>query len=286
MKRDKKNALIHRPGTGISTGTGRRTSPIIERMAQDVLARAKAQALKTARYRIGEYELREPDYRQILRWAEELEMAPEAVLAVLAESRVEPESWQDWEPIGFAVEDGAIVSLAWDFERLSLVPQVWEPGLVIRTLGFAGEWRDPAVALQPVVPRLQTLRCSPVGLESLNLAGVPELTMLYCDENQLTELDLSPVPELTELSCWDNELTELDLSPVPGLTKLRCGWIRLTELDLSPVPELTELDCRHNQLTKLDLSPVPGLRKLKCDDGVRIYNAPRRRWNPLRITRE
>jgi hypothetical protein len=56
------NALVPRPGTGLAE-TGRRTHPVISRMSRDVLARAKAQqGLSKARFRLGKYAFREPDY--------------------------------------------------------------------------------------------------------------------------------------------------------------------------------------------------------------------------------
>jgi len=116
MAADKSNSLIRRPDTGL-TSTGRRTSPVITRMTQDVLARARAAELSQARFRIGDYELRGPDYRQILRWAEALGKAPEELLAPLAACRVEPHPWEDWKAVSFKVEDGAILSLAWDLDR-------------------------------------------------------------------------------------------------------------------------------------------------------------------------
>lgn len=190
-------------------------------MTQDVLARAQASNLGLARFRIGEYLLREPDYRQMLRWAGSLELTPEALLAELAAIRLEP-LLGGYEPLGLAIEDGAIISLAWDFERLALIPATWESGLLVRTIGFCGNWPDAYTPLRPVLPRLQTLICPEIGLESIDLSKLPGLTGLYCWDNSLTELDLSPVPRLTMLRCWRNQLTELDLSPVPGLTELHC----------------------------------------------------------------
>jgi hypothetical protein len=126
MQSDDNKALIHRPGAAISPAGGRRTNPVIARVTEDALARARSarKEIRQARFRIGEYELREPDYRQILDWAAALEKAPEWVLAQLEESRIEPEEWsiKDFEPIKWIVEDGAILSLAWSFRRLTIMP--------------------------------------------------------------------------------------------------------------------------------------------------------------------
>jgi len=264
MTHREQNALIPRPGTAV-TAPGRRTPRVIAEMVRDVLARATDGHLSQARFRIGDYALREPDYRQILRWAEALGEAPEEVLATLAAYRLELDLFEDGEAVAFAVEDGTIVSLAWDLERLPSIPGTWEPGLGIRTLGLGGRWPDESAVLRPRLPRLERLVCPEIGLALLDLSGVPGLTALNCWYNPLTALDLSPVPGLTKLECCYNQLTALDLSPVPGLTELWCGSNQLTELDLSPVPGLTTLDCSENQLTELDLSRVPGLTSLDCD---------------------
>jgi hypothetical protein len=265
----KKHPLVPRPGTDIAA-PGRRTRRVMAEVTGDILARARAQDLGAARVPVGAYRLRAPDYRQILRWAEASGLAPEEVLERLAESSVEQWrfAWregQDWRlgSIGFFVEDGAMVSVAWDFDVLPFLPGNWESGLLIRHLGLKGDWPDVATALRPVLPRLRTLSCGWLGLELLDLSPVPGLTELICGDNPLAALDLSPVPDLTTLDCGSTDLTELDLSPVPRLTKLSCWNNNLAELDLSPVPCLTNLRCGGKPLTKLDLSPVPGLTTLE-----------------------
>ncbi|MEA3642901.1 MAG: hypothetical protein VBE63_23595 [Lamprobacter sp.] len=281
------NALVPRPGTGLAE-TGRRTHPVLARMSRDLLARAEVQGLSTARYRLGKYVLREPDYRQILDWAEALGKAPEWVLEQLEqleESKLEPEEDDDLNPIVFAAEDGDIQSLVWDFERLPVVPEPWRDGLLIHTLGLKGTWPKPDSAWRPDLLYLKRVHCRDVGLSRIDLSAVPRLTSLNCAVNKLTKVDLTQVPELTNLDCsgnaltaldltpvlgltmlycWDNQLTDLDLIPVPGLTTLYCGDNALTDLDLTPVPGLTDLYCGGNPLTDLDLTPVPGLTHLAC----------------------
>jgi hypothetical protein len=63
-------------------------------MSRDVLARARRNGLSMARFRLGQYVFREPDYRQILDWAETLQQKPEWVLEQLEDSRLEPEEWE------------------------------------------------------------------------------------------------------------------------------------------------------------------------------------------------
>lgn len=287
---------------------------IATRMAENLLdvARSQERALVAQRrHRIGDYEFREADYAQIQRWARMLGMDPEKVVEVLASSQISP--YDDKINADFQVTDGAIVSLAWDFNLLPLIDWAWGRGLQIRCLGILNA---PSGILPPLpaclhelfcygnrlteldltsVPNLQKLDCgnnrlielnlTPVlGLQvldcgynpltELDLTPVPGLQVLWCGRNPLTELDLTPVPGLQELYCWYNPLTELNLTPVPGLQVLSCCINELTELDLTPVPDLQELNCWLNQLTNLDLTPVPSLQALSCDASVNIIGAP------------
>ena len=262
-------------------------------MTRDVLARTRSREVSQVRFKLGDYEFREPDYRQILRWSEQLvwlakaapeNLLPEHLLEVLQE-RVKHEEYR------LTVEDGAITTLVWDIPWLMQPPpSTWEAGLVIEELCIRGVWPRKEPSLRPALPRLRVLelqtpkgcrgslrtldlslvpglvrlRCGVNELTELDLSGVRGLTELYCNSNRLTELDLSAVPQLTQLYCDGNRLTELDLSGVPHLTELGCGNNQLTELDLSAVPGLTELVCNNNQLTKLDLSAVPNLELLGC----------------------
>ncbi|NCA89995.1 MAG: hypothetical protein EOM92_14080 [Gammaproteobacteria bacterium] len=259
-----KNALIHRPGTGIA-GPEQSTNPILERMTQDILKQAQSNGLSRGCFRVGKYLLREPDYRQILIWADAMGMVPEAVLLSIAEAQLKPERWEvDFDPINFAIEDGAIVSMVWDFGRLPLIPTSWGVGLLVRRLGFCGKWPDTAIALKPVLPHLQAIDCRNIGLKFLDLSWVPRLTKLICSCNSLTKLDLSLLPRLTILECWNNSLTELDLSPVPELIELYCEGNSFNKLDFSPVPRLAVLQTSINPLTELDLSPLSSLTELRC----------------------
>ena len=216
---------------------------------------------------MGDDLLREPDYRQILDWAAALGKAPEWVLEQLEDSRLEPESWADHkiDPIVFIVEDGAITSLVWDFECLPQVPEDWQDGLLICTLGLKGIWPDSDKVLRPCMSHLQRLYCLDLSeLAILDLTQTPRLTTLDCSGNHLTVLDLSPMPELTMLQCSRNDLTVLDLSPVSRLTMLGCrDSNQLTALDLAPVSGLSALGCSGNHLTELNLSPVLGLTRLQ-----------------------
>jgi hypothetical protein len=285
--------LVPHAGTELGS-VRRRTHPVISRMSRDVLARAKAQqGLSKARFRLGKYAFREPDYRQILDWAEALGQAPDWVLKQLEASRLKPTEWKDWEPINFVVEDGAMLSLVWDFHRLPLVPEAWQDGLRIHSFWLTGRSHEslrsyvshdwelfedpldlvfsqkklyPPLKFSPALPFLRILHINVVedSIAHLDLSRTPLLTTLRCSFKRLAKLDLTPVSELTTLDCSRNGLIELDLTPVPELTTLDCWNNRLTDLDLTPVPKLTTLKCSSNQLTELDLTPVPELTTLDC----------------------
>ena len=262
MTKDNNNGLIHRPTTEI-TKQGGGTSPVIARMSQDVLDRANA------RFRLGEYLLREPDYNQILLWAEAMEMSPEQVIKVLSTFG---------SGSGFSLGSTAIPHLlsktvplsVWCgvMHELPYGPDIWRDDLSIRELVLWNWNESPDLGITNLVlPRLSqlvSLECSNLYTSALDLSPVPNLTELGCVRNKLTELDLSPVPNLTRLICSKNELTELDLSPVPNLTELYCDQNFLTELDLSSAPNLIELYCDNNGLRELDLPPAPKLTHLYC----------------------
>lgn len=294
-------------GLTITTGPQR----IATRMAENLLdvARSQERALAAQRrYRIGDYEFREADYAQIQRWARMLGMA--AVLDGLASSQ--QADWFDGSVTKFCVEDGAIVSLVWDFNFLPLTNWEWEQGLQIAYLGILNaplgtlpilprclhellcdhnQLTSLALAQVPKlkkldcssnqlivldlmpIPKLEWLNCSSNPLNELNLTPVLELKGLSCYRNQLTELNLTSVPRLQELTCEDNHLIELDLTPVQRLQYLNCAYNQMTELDLTLVPALQALDCSHNWLTTLDLTPVPGLQTLWCDASLNITGA-------------
>lgn len=204
---------------------------------QDIYARMD----KSDTFNIGEHQFCEPDYRQILLWAEALELEPLTVIERLL-SGPDGDGYRDSHS---QFENGRIIKLRWDMTLLPIEHFEWVDGLVIESIIFYS-------ARPPVADEVE---------RSLSLP-LPELLDLSCDSMNLISLDLTAVPKLVELDCGGNELKELDLSAVPRLTKLDCYWNNLAELDLTGVSLLTELNCQGNQLTDLDLSAVPLLTGL------------------------
>jgi hypothetical protein len=288
-----RNALILRPSTDLTTiSAGDR---IVSRMVGEALELARRQAIQAAKrtIKLGNFDLCEPDYRQIVRWATELGREPEDLVVELSE-----ETWQfdEERSARFRIEGGSIKELAWHCDLFPIEVFEWEAGLEIEVLSMNAGGQDcfPNWSASQRLPSLRTLNVSGgagrdffgrgtlldldlsatpgltalyltnIQLKQLDLSPLPRLKKLECSDNWLTELDLSQVPGLTELDCSSNQLTELDLSPVQDLTKLWCHDNQITELHLPPAPELTVLWCYENPLTDLDLSPVPGLTELDC----------------------
>lgn len=78
MTDKERNALISLPSGGLKEiGSGPKS--ILSEMVSDalVLVRGRELSLAAARFRIGNYEFRDPDYRQILIWAKALVVTPE-----------------------------------------------------------------------------------------------------------------------------------------------------------------------------------------------------------------
>lgn len=77
-----------------------------------VLGRQGA-AVRPARFRIGDYTWCDPDYRQILMWAEALKMQPITVIEKLTASKESKE-------VATRFQDGRMVSVSWDLDELPL----------------------------------------------------------------------------------------------------------------------------------------------------------------------
>ncbi|MFM7922223.1 MAG: hypothetical protein ACKPJJ_18515, partial [Planctomycetaceae bacterium] len=133
------------------------------------------------RFTLGDIAFAEPDYRQLLIWAEALGLRPEELVLRLQQ---QPPYKYYGLTISFKVVDGSIRDLVWDLSAFPVADFAWVDGLKIEKLAFS-ELGGRAGGTTKLAPRLPLLR------------------QLYCGSNQLTELDLSSVPELTELYCID-----------------------------------------------------------------------------------
>lgn len=96
------HALIPLPSGGLANiGCGPKS--ILSGMVSDALALApvRERSLAAARFRIEDYEFRDPDCRQILIWAKALELEPEVFIRRLECTPFDPSS----RVITFEVED-------------------------------------------------------------------------------------------------------------------------------------------------------------------------------------
>ena len=231
------------------------TKRILSAMVEETLALGRDEAVgQTAKFRIGDYNWCEPDYRQILLWAEALKMEPLTLIKKLV-------AGEESKDVATKFQDGRMLSLSWNWEALPLSDFQCVEGITIEKLRiYRADMRSIALCM----PSLCLFECYSCQIRSLTLSHIPNLSSLICGGNQFTELDLSYVPNLTRFECSFNCLIELDLSHVPKLTRLNCAGSKFSELDLSHLPSLINLDCSHNNLAELDLSRVPNLTNLDC----------------------
>ena len=255
-------SLISRPSAALATADGAARG-ILMRMTSGVLAVARAQQALSEQptHQVGEYQLREADHRQVLMWAQALALSPEEVLQRLAQARIDN---AHGETLSFAIDNGALTSLVWDFDALPLARFEWVDGLQIRRLGFKQASTPSPRTLALRLPRLDFLWCNRVGLTELQLQTAPALTRLFCAYNELTVLDVRAAPGLTTLACDNNQLRTLNLSGVSALTTLWCQENQLTELDLAEVSQLNLLVCDYNRLHALQLPEASALTELWC----------------------
>lgn len=259
---------------------------ILGEMVEQTLALGREEAVaQTARFRIGEYAWCEPDYRQILLWAEALKVEPitviEKLVAGLQSSKI---------------ADGRMLSLCWDLVELPLSDFRFVRGIAIESLHLydpsSPEMRlmayfsvpvrhspvPPIVGLREIAlfqPSFRNLDCGTCGIQALTICEAHNLTRLQCTYNKMEKLALFDVPSLSSLICGFNRLAELDLSPVPNLTRLSCHKNRIAELDLSHVPNLTSLSCFANRIAELDIRPLLSLQTLSFDNhSTRLIQRP------------
>lgn len=213
---------------------------LIDTSISDALATARSKGLANLKHKLGEYEFNEPDFQQILTWADQILESPEVILEQLQGDE------DDMFMEGFKVEDGSITSLTFN-HHVDFQPT-----------------KDTPIKL----PNLLHLNCSHQGVEHLDLSYVPKLVELNCQANKLTALNLSKVPLLEELYFGANETQSTDLSHVPKLKTLYCFENGIKELGLIGLSNLEKLDCRNNKISQIDLSHIPKLRSLVCTTNI------------------
>lgn len=272
MDEENKNALVPRPSGAIEKAVPG-VKRILSGMVTDALALASREqrALTPSKFRIGDYEWCEPDYRQILIWSEETGLKPEEVIARLLDQQSLRESWFGSPSAHTFFEEplfanGRLLKVNFDLRLLRCGRLEWVNGLEITHLRFMAAsdlaWLSDLGPLP--LARLVSLTCREVGLTRLNLTRVSRLKYLDCSTNRLKELQLHCAPQLTWLECDENELTELKFDQTPNLSYLGCSANRLTRLDLSGLVCLERVFCGENKLTELELTDLVNLKGLHC----------------------
>lgn len=189
-----RGALILRPNH--SPVVANRGDVVVSRMVSEALEIARRQALQSSRklFTVGRFELAEPDYRQICRWADELGKTPSDLMEELAS--LESEEWNSQAKCletlpQLRIDNGTITVLVLDGKQLPIHTFLWEAELGLERLIVEG--RMPAWPASAPLPSLKRLVVPDLSLTELDLSPVPGLTWLMCEGNQLTELDLRPL---------------------------------------------------------------------------------------------
>ena len=286
--------IVPNAGSGLAQ-TGPQGGRIVTEMVNGALALRRNNAALVPRCSIGEHVFCEPDYRQIILWADALRMQPETVLETILR---EPNRAKKTK-VTTSIKGGRLTELYWDLDTLPLKSFEWVNGLVIESLSIfsrpGGGENDPICSsiaeyfnpspleriLSLPLPYLQRLDCgqmngfvvangavvlrySPNRFTSLDLTQVPLLKELDCSFNQLLSLDLSRLPNLSRLNCCWNPISSLDLSTSTRLTYLACNSNKLSSINFPNAPMLAKLMCRSNYLTNLDLTNFAHLKVLHC----------------------
>ena len=279
---DDENSLVLRSDSTL-LAAGDPAKALLSRMSGAVLMLASQKAMECARnlFSVAGIHFNEPDHCQIQAWAEAVGVTAEVLVKHLQDTVYDSVEVNE---IRFQVDDGSIVSLAWDLKKLPLESfETLVEGLKIRALAIfypddsAGSEAGSRV-LKLKLKDLSFLECRGIELAELDLINVRSLQVLRCGNNQLTELELSNVPGLQELKCWESQLTELDLTNVADLQELHCGNNQLTELDVSKLSNLHSLDARWNRLSQIDVAKLAASCEIKVDAHVKVIEQNGKRW--------
>lgn len=271
--------LVKRPSSAlkkVAPGAKR----VLSGMVADALALAKKEqsVLAAAKFRIGDYEWCEPDYRQILIWAKALAIKPEKVIHQLLNGNRYNEPWQETQ-----FYEGRLQKINWDDSLLPIKNLEWIEGLRTTHLSFCTTFltKYPFIEegniqiLKPALPQLTHLACPRLKMVSLNLSETPSLIDLRCDGNQLTQLDLSKNPQLEALCCSSNQISDLDFSEIKNLKSLSCYGNRIGALNLNTTPNLERLDCKFNSIEVLDIRLLVSIKELDFDrNKTRLIQRP------------
>jgi hypothetical protein len=295
-------SLVRRPSgqvTKLSPGGQQIVSGMIDDTLE--LARGRQELSTEKRYKIGEQELCEPDYLQVLEWAKQVKMEPQECLHVL---RFGPRRLRNNTIEYSQIFDGKFESIWWDCiltnsEDLFCKEDVWSKSLFkvfsctqpleLKELHLSGIQKLSITSTLFKLNKLSIHSNSEVNLTNLSFcpnlkrldSGVPFLgldTVVRMLLNnfgryrgkQGRQLDLSLVPKLSVMDCSNFGLEKLDLTDLPNLKELDCSGNNLRNIDLSNLPKLRRLVFKDTNIKNIDLSGVPLLEELYCPDASQI----------------
>ena len=292
---DNKHSLV--PVHDATLDTSRpKAARVLPKMVSETLALAREVPL----FKILEHEWCQPDYTQILIWAEQLGLEPQEVVRRLIDGR----------DSGTECRDGKILNLKLDLGTFPVPEFRWADGLQIKELHIIDSDPDGPVPGAPeswyewIKQRVDYDRLQPDGptpeswfnwlketeikqpgysdesstrsyikgwvhshgrrLSPAIKLRLPNLRTLDCSHLLIDELDLQGSPFLEVLLCSYNRLKQLDLSPIPLLRRLDCSSNKIRWLSTEAASALIYLDCASNELRDLDLAGLTNLQYLDC----------------------
>jgi len=286
-KNDTNLPAFHRQGTqldGVRPG-GR----LVSRIAGDAYRQLPSVTEKL--WPVGEFEVNEQAYRQIMAWLNQIRATGEEITL---EGFARAQLWDRAIIINFLVEQFSEkegIDISADTLAMARIKHAAETAQVELSRRTSTEVSLPFITVRQgngaattlslkenirhedynkiknignnknIEPWIKnnsifSVRC--FSIRNLDLSNAPNLRKLYCYGNSLSYLDISNVPYLNELECQENKLTNIDLSNVPQLTKLICWKNLLSEINLSKVPKLNSLKCANqstgSRMKELDIS--------------------------------
>lgn len=184
-----------------------------------------------ARFRLGDYEWREPDYRQIISWAEQQAVSPEDIINSLLDGEIP--SGVPWA--GTVFENGRIKKLNWDFDRMSVPDLTFIDGLHLTHLSVCSS--EYAIAV-----------------EEADLESLPHFKLTLADLPLLTHFSSWESPFFDQLLCSGTSVPFESPAPfnpaifAPNLQVLEChGYI-----DVRSLLHLKQLRCDGKILQRPD----------------------------------
>jgi hypothetical protein len=269
---------------GTELDVARPASSLVSRIAGDAYRHLPSPTAKL--WRVGDYEVNEQAYQQIMIWLDEIKVEGRKITL---EGFARAQSWTPEVIVNFLskqVREKEGVDIRADqlaMIRLREAARKAQVELASRNLV---EIKLPFISAKVIDGNISPIHLSEfINHESyekfINISDKSHASN-WIVNNQiksvrlfgLKRVDLSNVPKLKSLYCYGNELELLDIPRLEYLYIIDCSNNNISELDISKAPKLNELNCRKNKLMNLDLSNSQMLRKLCCDSQVTFPQKP------------